>query len=273
METLQLAIITDIHHGTPIDGKHGDKALSLLQNFVDAVNQRQPDLVVDLGDRISDIDKPTDTQLQQEVMAIFQDLTVPHVHLLGNHDMDNLTRAENEAVLGVSLEHASQDIKGVHLVFWQPDVFITQGFEATQQQLEWLEANLKSTSLPSIIFTHAPFSDASMLSHFYFQNSLPKYAGYENAAAIRDIIKQHSNTLACISGHVHWNSLQTINGTHHITLQSITEGFTTQAEVAEAWTWLELDTDLRVNVQGKDFWEVRLPLKKAGVNWRKPIVF
>ena len=55
----RIAIVTDIHHGAPSHTKRGDTALDLLGQFADWANAQKPDLVLDLGDRISDIDTQT----------------------------------------------------------------------------------------------------------------------------------------------------------------------------------------------------------------------
>lgn len=272
MQTLKLALITDIHHGPSEHGKQGDQALSLLEDFVTASNLYKPDLVIDMGDRISDIDKEGDFALEQEVISIFNKLDAPHVHLLGNHDLEHLSREDNEAALGLSVASQSIDLKNHHLIFWQPNARFPE-FVATAEQLNWLKDDLASTTLPSLIFTHAPFSDGAMHSHYYFQNAPKSHAGYQNSQAIRQLINNNANVTACLSGHVHWNSLNTINGTHYLTLQSLTESFTTQGQAAQSWAWLELSDKLHLKVEGNDPFEVILPKKVAGTHWRAALPF
>ena len=77
---------------------------SLLTHFVEKASQRNFDLIVDLGDRISNVDKMKDQELAKEVAAVFQSIEVPLVHLLGNHDLHFLSLRENEAILQSSLK-------------------------------------------------------------------------------------------------------------------------------------------------------------------------
>ena len=272
MKALKLAIITDIHHGPNSQTKRSDKALELLEEFVNEANKRKPDLVIDLGDRISDVDKETDFRLEQEVAEVFKKLVIPYVHLLGNHDLEHLSRKDNAIALGKSVEHQSQDVKGVHLVFWQPNAYLPEGLIATDEQLNWLEQDLASTNLPSIIFTHASYSEGSMVGNYYFENAPKHHAGYKNAEAIRELVNK-SGAIACISGHVHWNTLNTIAGIHHLTLQSLTESFTTQGEAAGSWAGLELSKHLQVEVYGNDPLRLTLPIKRAGLGWLEPLSF
>ena len=43
-----------------------------------------------------------------------------------------------------------------------------------------------------------------------------------------------------LAGHVHWNTVTLVDGIPHVTLQSLTETFTTHPEPAAAWGLLEL---------------------------------
>ena len=82
---LRLALVTDIHHGPSTKTKRGDEALPLLHKFVDFANNWGADLVIDLGDRITDKDKTADRGLTADVANAFQKVRVPRRHLAGNH--------------------------------------------------------------------------------------------------------------------------------------------------------------------------------------------
>ena len=70
MTSLRIAIIADIHHGEDHFTKMGSTALPLLAEFRRFVADARPDLVVDVGDRISDRDHDTDLRLEREVAEI-----------------------------------------------------------------------------------------------------------------------------------------------------------------------------------------------------------
>lgn len=63
----RLAIVADIHHSADSLTKKGSAALPLLRDFVRFVADTKPDAVIDLGDRISDVDRETDLLLVREV--------------------------------------------------------------------------------------------------------------------------------------------------------------------------------------------------------------
>jgi hypothetical protein len=62
---LKIALIADSHHGIAIGTKLGSAALALMQPLVDWANAIRPDLVIELGDRINDLDKDADLSLTE----------------------------------------------------------------------------------------------------------------------------------------------------------------------------------------------------------------
>ena len=64
---MKIAIITDIHHGRQLNTKRGDRAIDLLQGVVDGLRRDRHDIVLELGDRITDRDTETDLGLMREV--------------------------------------------------------------------------------------------------------------------------------------------------------------------------------------------------------------
>lgn len=100
--TLRIGVIADIHHGTPKFTKRGDTALALLADFAEWANTEEVDLVLDLGDRISDIDEEADLKLEVEVIDAMQAINAPIHHVCGNHDREFLSVAQNEKFWGKS---------------------------------------------------------------------------------------------------------------------------------------------------------------------------
>lgn len=269
---LRLAIVTDIHHGPPKLTKRGDRALDLLDRFLDFCVTWGPDMVVELGDRINDQDRETDRRLLAEVAEKFRGLNTPRAHLDGNHDSDFLLPQDNVAALGMG-GHVSRDLNGYHLVFWNASTKIPrpEPFRATAADLEWLAADLAATNLPAIVFSHVPVSGASMVGNYWFQNK-PQHATYPNAADARAIIEASGRVVLCVAGHVHWNSLHQAGGVPHITVQSLTESFTTGGEPAGAWATLEIGGGkIRWQTFGLDPINLDLLLGPLGHRWSAPL--
>lgn len=70
-----------------------------------------------------------------------------------------------------------------------------------------------------------------------------------------------------VAGHVHWNALNTVDGVHYVTLQSLTETFTTHPHPAKSWAELELGDSIELRVHGGDPIQLRLPLRTLHEHW------
>ena len=271
-EPLRLALVTDIHHGEDKLTKQGKSALSLLDSFLSFAVDWGADMIVELGDRISDVNRETDSQLLAEVASRFEGLNTPHSHLHGNHDVAFLGANVNSETFSQPASSYSVEMKGWRLIFWQADTFIPwpETFRIRQSDLAWLSDELQKSDLPTIIFSHVPLGSGSMQSNYWFQNN-PEVGGYPNASEARAIIQSSGHVVLCVSGHVHWNSLNQVNAIPHITLQSLTESFTTSGEAAGAWATLEVNDDIHWRVYGSDPLELRLPLREPGHTWTSPL--
>lgn len=266
---LRLALVTDIHHGPPTKTKRGDEALPLLHKFVDFANDWGADLVVDLGDRISDKDNATDRRLTADVAGAFQRVSIPRRHLAGNHDLEFMTRQDGEELLGTSLTSESLDINGFHLVFWQAGVKYDRqdGFSLTDGDIQWLADDLAATDRPAIVFSHVPLDGALMTGNFYFEAN-QHCSQYSETEEIRRVLREAGNVVLCVAGHVHWNKANSVDGIPYLSLQSLTESFTTAPAPAGAWSTIEIGEDIHWQCHGADPLDVRMPI---GHGWVPPL--
>ena len=266
---LRLALVTDIHHGAPKLTKRSDLALPLLHQFIDFANEWGADMVVDLGDRISDKDNHTDRELTADVAGAFQRVGVPRRHIVGNHDQEFMSRAEGEELLGTSLASESVDVNGYHLVFWQAGVQYDrhQGFTLLEGDIDWLEQDLAATDMPTIVFTHVPLDGALMTGNYYFEAN-QHCAQYDETPEIRRVLREAGKVVLCVAGHVHWNKANTVDGIPYISLQSLTESFTTDSEPTGAWSTIEIGEDIHWQCYGADPVDMRMPV---GRKWITPL--
>jgi predicted phosphodiesterase len=269
---ISIGLISDIHYGPDQGTKRGSLAPALFSKFAEWTQDAEIELVVDLGDRISDVDHEADLQEARVVGAAFAALTIPHFHLVGNHDVHRLTIEENEAALGLPLCSASVDIGGFHLVFFNANAKLSydHGFSLPQSDLDWLHQDLAATTLPTVIFSHVPLNNGSMQGNFYFDKTAPHHAGYPAAQSeqIRDIIERSNKVVLCINGHTHWNAYHCIDGIHYVTIPSLTETFPTYPLVCESWARLSLSaSEITISVMGNLPIEYRFPLKALKHHW------
>jgi hypothetical protein len=271
-KALRLAFVADIHHGENSFTKMGAHALPLMAEFRRFVAQARPDAVIDLGDRISDRDHATDLRLEQEVAEAFSAIAVPRFHLCGNHDRDHLSVAENEAILGQPLGHRIIDLGDWRLVLWAADSKIHRpgGFVLQEADLLWLAATVNAADRPLAIMSHVPISGHGQTGNYYFERN-PEFSTYPGAERARAVLRQAKVPVVCLSGHVHWNTLTTVDGIPHLTLQSLTESFTTLPEPAGSWGLLELDEAITWTVHGKDPFSARIEAAETLRRWMTPL--
>lgn len=270
--TLRIALIADIHHGPDLPTKRGSAALPLVERFAAFVRAMSPDLVLELGDRISDETPDLDRRRMAEVADALRALAAPVASLCGNHDLVHLPAEENGALLGQAMRHRTLDLPGVLLVLWQAEARLVpgRGFALAEGDLAWLEATLAAADRPLLLATHVPLSGQAQTGNHYFENR-PELARYAEQAAIRVVLARCPMPLFCVAGHVHWNSLTLVDGIAHLTLQSLTETFTTAPEPAGAFGLLELGGEARFSVAGQDPFACTLPFAGPRRRWLPPL--
>lgn len=272
MTAIRIAFISDIHNGRDLTSARGTAALPLLEKFVADANDAAYDAIVDLGDRISDESSERDRELLAEVAQHFQQLDAPRHHICGNHDLNCLTQSDNEALLDGPTNTRSVLVGGLRLAFWQPSVKLSRqhGLRLDDGDLSSLRDLLNDDERPTLLLTHVPLSGHSLKSNFYFENN-PGHATYAEIDDIRQVISQAPCPIAAIAGHVHWNTLTTVDGVPHLSLQSLTETFTV-GEAAGATAIMEItDHALHWTVRGKDPLSLTLRWPQSGRPWRTPL--
>jgi hypothetical protein len=279
--SLKIAIVTDIHHGKDSEAKKGASALQLMDGFAAFVEEARPDLVLDLGDRISDEDPDTDVRLQTEVSAAFAPVReiAPLRHVCGNHDRDFLSVAQNERILGQSLGHETLDLGGWRVVLWRAETLIRRpgGFVCLPGDIEWLAETIAAADRPLLIASHVPVSGHSQVGNYYFQRN-PASATYPvQGEHIRDVLRTSKMPTICLAGHVHWNTVTTVDGIVHLTQQSLTESFVMSAEngageACGAYGLITLD-DQRADWQvfGQDTFRAIIPVAQTARRWYRPL--
>jgi hypothetical protein len=268
----RLCIVTDIHHGKPSFSKAGPAALGLMAEFRRFVDETRPDLIVDLGDRISDEARDIDLVLEQEVAEAFAPIAAPRFHLDGNHDRDHLDVADNDAILGRSAGHQTVDVGDWRLVVWRADAKLHRptGFDLQAADLAWLAETIAAADRPLAIVSHVPVSGHSQVGNYWFQNNA-RFSTYPTADRVRAVLRAARVPVVWISGHVHWNTLTLVDGVAHITLQSLTETFTTAGEPAGAFALLELSDEVLWRVHGRDPFTWSARTEALSRRWLSPL--
>ncbi len=269
--TLTIAFISDIHHGADGGTRRGTMAVPLMRQFRSWLKIKNPDFLVVKGDLIADAGREKDLSLMREIADEFKDVACELFHILGNHDVHSLSVQDNEDIMGVSFKPQITTRKGVTSILWNNNVKLdyAKGFRLDQSDIDWLKDALEKATYPTVIFTHVPLGNGSMVGNYYFEN-VPHHAHYpdDQSKEVREIIERSGKVILCMNGHAHWNSHQSIDGTHYVTVPSLTETFMTHPEPHSAWGLLKVGKTIRIDVEGRLPVSYRLPVRRQGHHWQ-----
>ena len=172
---LRFGLVTDIHfahrnvHGT----RYYEQSITKLSEAIDVFNRRKLDFMIELGDLKDMGDTPERGQtlsFLDEIEAKFQTFDGPVYHVLGNHDMDSISKSE---FLAHTSNYGSAKGKPYYSFVRNQIKFIvldgncnedgsdydSGNFDWTKAfipagQREWLQQELKKDDLPLLIFIH-----------------------------------------------------------------------------------------------------------------------
>lgn len=165
-KALKFAVISDLHHGLAPD------AQSRLQAFCDEVRKRKDiQLVIQLGD--FNYSQPESA----ECVKLFNELTQPKVHVLGNHDMDKCDKDAALKFWGMKSRYGAEDHgdyrflvldlnhfkKEGKLVSYAGGNYFTDNAThnwADPDQLAWLDRELRTSKKPVVLLSHQPLGFA-----------------------------------------------------------------------------------------------------------------
>lgn len=233
-EDITLGLVTDLHFG-PEARWHGKlrkltaKAGELARAFVRRMNEEvKPDAIVNLGDDIEDESPDADRARYGECQSILRGAQAELWNVAGNHDDIHLKHEElldfwrvDPSETGGKL-YRSFDRGGFHFVVLhtreKKGVDITVGDE----QLAWLEGDLKKNSAPTIVLMHHSAAEQDLKGSRWFEGE-PHRCLVRERRTIRKMLEAHGDVLAVLNGHLHWNHLDVIRGIPYVTVQSLIE--------------------------------------------------
>ena len=266
---MKFGIVTDIHAGSDFNTKRGSEGLALLEAALATIRAAGCEMVIDLGDRISEAGREADLVLMEEIAAVFRASGLTHLHLFGNHDLYALDEADNVRILG-NCGTRIVDCPGLRLVLFHGDLDSPaerMRFRLAEERRRALGALVSDAPGPTLLLSHVPLLSRSMEGSFYFERAWRDGYCYDEHAAIRSILEAAPHLVACFAGHVHWTSLAAIDGIHLVTIGSLTETFTTYPEPEGAFAIVTVGERLHVDVRGRAPTEFLLPLRPPGHRW------
>jgi len=229
---IRFGIVADCHYADvdPVETRFYRESLDKLAECVAFMNAERVDFLIELGD-FKDQDRPPveDRTLQylQKAESVFRQFDGPRYHVLGNHDMDSLSKRQflrNVKNTGVSSRRSyySFNVRGLHCVVLDAN-YTADGADYDHHNFHWTDANVPLPELrwlrkdlaksrgPVIVFVHQLLDGVG-----------PVYV--KNAAEVRQILRDSGKVLAVFQGHHHEGGYNEIGGIHYYTLKAVVEG-------------------------------------------------
>jgi len=235
---IRFGLVTDPHYAEADPPGNSNRyyrhSLDKLKIAMSLFNQEKVDFVIELGDfkdQDPEPEKENTLRYLKIIEKAFIEFNGPRYHVLGNHDMDSISKKEfqeNIENTGIPKENTyySFDRNGIHFVVLDAN-FTHMGrhynngkFDWTDsnikyKQLKWLKQDLEDTGKPTIVFVH--------------QRLDTPHANYKthcirNAAEIRSLLEKSGKIKAVFHGHDHEGGYSNINGIHYFTQVAMVSG-------------------------------------------------
>jgi len=224
---ITFGVISDVHWGIDRGTRLGSTAPGLIKKIVNALNKiKDLDCVIDLGDRIEDVDREKDLESLREFSREIRKLRAPYYPLLGNHDLRNLSVEDNESVLGTPVGFRSVVVRETKFIFLnaQDPSRNGSGGSISGEQIKKLRMELQKDRLPTLVFVHQLLDEQDIRGNIYFKEwRNGDYCFVSSRKKVREVLETNGQVCAVFQGHAHWNRLQHISGIPYITQGSVTE--------------------------------------------------
>jgi len=233
-DALRIGIFADLHaHDTdsPLDQFALTGWAERLQACVDAMNAWPADLMIQLGDFINarfvlgaELGDPERIpRILEAAEAVYAGFNGPRYHVLGNHDVGDLTKAEFLERVNTDATSYSFDAGAYHFVVLDAqyrfdgtdrgnEFWFMQGY-VPPSLLEWLQEDLAATDRPTIVCVHQRLD-----LDFEQRHGGPEIV---NHVEVRDVLVEAGNVIAVFHGHDHGGGYSQIDGIHYVTFVAL----------------------------------------------------
>ena len=266
--TLRFGVFADSHYAdtdprpgaifTEERDRYYRESLPKVEEIAHMMNSWKVDFLIELGDfkdqyyPASKATEGSTLSYLKTIEAAFQKFKGRRYHVLGNHDMDLISKRQflnNVVNSGIPNDRTyySFDVKGLHFVVL--DANYTAGgkdydhgnFRWTDanipaEELQWLKADLAASRTPAIVFVHQRL-DGNGKGNFVVNN----------APRVRKVLEDSGKVLAVFQGHFHYGAYQLIGGVHYYTVSGVVNG---SGPKNNSYSIVEVHADHRITVTG-----------------------
>lgn len=222
---VRFGLITDLHYADKVNAgtRFYRETLDKLAEAAVQFEKDEIEFLVELGDFIDAADS---VQLEKKYLKTvnrpFKQICEDRYYVLGNHCVDTLNKQEFLDEVEQANSYFSFDRGGIHFIVldscfrsdgtpYQRKNFQWTDANIPEDELAWLQSDLKGTDKPVVVFAHQRLD---------VDNSY----GVRNNAAVRKVLESTGNVLVVFQGHSHKNELNQISGIRYCTMVAMVEG-------------------------------------------------
>ncbi len=231
-KTLRFGWVTDVHYANE-DVKWNRYYRESVQKLSEAVkffNHSNLDFIIETGDFKDQTKEPTQLQtlsFLKQIEGVFSSFKGDKFHVLGNHDMDSLSKndflqhIENTGIDKTQSYYSFSKQGYLFVVLdacyksdgtdYNNDDFSYKDTNIPDFELKWLKRTLNETSMPVIVFVHQRLDGDGDLY-------------VNNASEVRQILEDCGSVIAVFQGHDHEGGAQQINNIFYYTQKAMVDG-------------------------------------------------
>ena len=247
-DVIRFGLFADLHAhdvDSPLEGKWMTHTEERLTAFVDTMNGWDADFVIELGDFVNgwlvlggdlgDAARIPDILTWAE--SLYAGFEGPRYHVLGNHDVYNLSKQEYLDSVSVDETYYSFDVGAFHFIVLDlqyaedgTDLVHTYSGVAgfvPETEITWLRQDLSASASPTIVFVH------QMVDEYveeWGQALVP------NQPEVQGILEADGDVIAVFQGHDHDNVHNIVGGIHYVTFEALVDQGT-----PPSWASITLD--------------------------------
>lgn len=230
---IRFGMLSDVHYADreAAGPRYYRQSLSKMKECIDLMNHEKVDFIIELGD-FKDQDAVSNEahtlKYLSDIENAFHQFNGPTYHVLGNHDMDSISKKQflsrvTNTGIAASESYYSFNLKGFHFIvldgnFTREGISYDHGnfsWDNTRipdHEIKWLKEDLQINNLPVIVFIHQMLDD-----------SKSKEQSVQNAAEVRQVLEQSGKVVCVFQGHVHEERYNLINNIHYCSMMAMVD--------------------------------------------------
>jgi 3',5'-cyclic AMP phosphodiesterase CpdA len=240
-----LALVADIH----MRDAEADRISAELRAVMDRWEEYNPDHAFVLGDLIEDGDSASgDLANLERVRDIVEAAPCPVTYLLGNHDVEQLTRPEVGDALDQPQFHGVVELDDTAIIYLDSTLETPPGARGSlgATQRTWLETELPKHDTP-LVLCHHPLGNFDLSGNVWFEDYPERAFAFDRQEAL-DVLEDGGPVRGTVSGHIHQPGFVDFRGMAHVSLNAFSKE-TPDTPLTGTYAEVQIDDGVTIDVK------------------------